>query len=522
MADTQVTFDIVTRGADRSARDFRRLGGAVEDTGRRFERLNRFAKRTAVVAGAALGGAVVVAARGMYDAAKAAAEEEQEMKVLRNTLRKTTKATDAQVASAEDWITALQNATGVADGDLRPALGKLLIATKDQNKAQDLLKVGLDVSTARGKSLNTVVEALAKAAQGSTEGLRRLGVQTKDASGKALTFDQVLQNMNDTMGGAAAAAADTTAGRFEILKRRFEDLKEAIGARLLPYLNRFGQWLLDKGIPAISKFAGWVRDDLWPALKKFGSGVGKGILGFFSEFGKQVGLGGDGAENMKSGLKGFGDLLTKKVLPALGTLVEKVGPKYGEMLGRWIGLLADVGSAFVGMSIIGLEAFGALAAAALDSFGTVLHGLQLVARGIPGLSGKVDKAAERFDAFREKTQTSLDRTKSSLLNLKAALDSIRPKTITVGVNYVTSGKFAGKPLPIDGERAHGGPVRAGGTYLVGENGPEVITPSRSGYVHPNGGGLNIEHLEVHAAPGERAERSVPRALTSLMYRVGTA
>lgn len=39
---------------------------------------------------------------------------------------------------------------------------------------------------------------------------------------------------------------------------------------------------------------------------------------------------------------------------------------------------------------------------------------------------------------------------------------------------------------IDGARAKGGPISAGGTYLVGEKGPEVITPSRSGYVHPNG------------------------------------
>lgn len=36
---------------------------------------------------------------------------------------------------------------------------------------------------------------------------------------------------------------------------------------------------------------------------------------------------------------------------------------------------------------------------------------------------------------------------------------------------------------LDGARRDGGPVRGGGTYLVGEDGPELITPSRSGYVH---------------------------------------
>lgn len=36
-------------------------------------------------------------------------------------------------------------------------------------------------------------------------------------------------------------------------------------------------------------------------------------------------------------------------------------------------------------------------------------------------------------------------------------------------------------------RAKGGPISAGRPYLVGERGPEIITPSRHGYVHPNGG-----------------------------------
>lgn len=36
-----------------------------------------------------------------------------------------------------------------------------------------------------------------------------------------------------------------------------------------------------------------------------------------------------------------------------------------------------------------------------------------------------------------------------------------------------------------GARAHGGPVSAGRTYMVGEQGPEMFTPSKSGYIVPN-------------------------------------
>lgn len=41
----------------------------------------------------------------------------------------------------------------------------------------------------------------------------------------------------------------------------------------------------------------------------------------------------------------------------------------------------------------------------------------------------------------------------------------------------------------DGARASGGPITAGRTYLVGEQGPELVTPSKGGYVHPTGTGI---------------------------------
>lgn len=64
----------------------------------------------------------------------------------------------------------------------------------------------------------------------------------------------------------------------------------------------------------------------------------------------------------------------------------------------------------------------------------------------------------------------------------------------------------------DGARASGGPISRGGTYMVGERGPELITASQSGYVHTaaatarSGGGANINlgGITVNAAPGMNA------------------
>ncbi|MDE2134269.1 MAG: phage tail tape measure protein [Alphaproteobacteria bacterium] len=43
----------------------------------------------------------------------------------------------------------------------------------------------------------------------------------------------------------------------------------------------------------------------------------------------------------------------------------------------------------------------------------------------------------------------------------------------------------GSLLPLSGARAGGGPVDAGGAYLVGEQGPELFVPSSSGAIAPN-------------------------------------
>ncbi|WP_454599125.1 phage tail tape measure protein [Qipengyuania sp. SM2507] len=45
--------------------------------------------------------------------------------------------------------------------------------------------------------------------------------------------------------------------------------------------------------------------------------------------------------------------------------------------------------------------------------------------------------------------------------------------------------LSGTPFDLDGARAMGGPVLAGGTYLVGERGPELFRPHSSGSIVPN-------------------------------------
>jgi hypothetical protein len=65
----------------------------------------------------------------------------------------------------------------------------------------------------------------------------------------------------------------------------------------------------------------------------------------------------------------------------------------------------------------------------------------------------------------------------------------------VPINPVTGGQLPNVSTGRDGRRASGGPVAAGGSYLVGENGPEILQMGGSGgNVVPNhalGGAMNV-------------------------------
>ncbi len=73
---------------------------------------------------------------------------------------------------------------------------------------------------------------------------------------------------------------------------------------------------------------------------------------------------------------------------------------------------------------------------------------------------------------------------------------------------------------VDGMRAKGGPISAGGSYLVGEHGPELITPNRNGYVNPAGsfgGGPNVE-VSINAPITINGASSDPHQLAAEIAR----
>jgi len=202
------------------------------------------------IAGTAAFGAV---AAGLTVAVKAAMEDQKSQAELQRQLEKTFGANDALTASAERYISVTQLRTGTSDTELRSSLGLLVRATGDLTKSQGLLNTAQDISAATGRDLSSVTTALARASQGQFTALSRLGIPLDDATKKSKDFDKVLGQLNDQFGGAAQTAANTFGGQIKILQGQFGEIVETVGAALLPYLQKFSEFLIKNVAPAIQR-----------------------------------------------------------------------------------------------------------------------------------------------------------------------------------------------------------------------------------------------------------------------------
>ena len=241
-----ITLPIISewnpKGIDKAINDFKKL----ETKGQKAA----FAiKKAAVPAGLAL------AAMGAFafDAVKAFAEDDVAAQKLATTLGNVTGATDAQVASVEDFITKTSIAAAVADDELRPALEKLVRGTGDVTKAQDLLGLALDISAGTGKDLGAVSDALSKAFNGNLGPLKKLDPALATIIENGGDVDDVFAAMSDTFSGQADTAAKTTQGKMKSLGIQMGELKESIGKAVLP--------LVEKMLPALEKFATWAQEN---------------------------------------------------------------------------------------------------------------------------------------------------------------------------------------------------------------------------------------------------------------------
>jgi hypothetical protein len=444
-------------------------------------KLGGFAKKAGAAFAVAGTAAAVYAGKLAVDGVKAAIADEAAQDKLATTLRNVTGATNNQIKSVEDYITKTSLAYGVTDDDLRPSLERLARATGDVDEAQKLQTIAIDIAAGSGKSLETVTNALAKAQEGNTGALGKLGVGLSNTQLKTLSMDEITKKLADTFENQASVKAETFQGKMDRLKIAFDEGKETVGSFILDAITPMVTIFVDKVIPQLAKMADSIGKDLKdplntvksvltdfviPAFKNLYNYLIDFVVPFFAN------IFGPALKGLKDAFNTVRDAINdnEKDLQPLYTLFKNISGFVRDYLGPAIGTVLKAAFNVVG-----------------DSIAAVI-------KSVSNLIGFFDDVIGKVKEF---------------INL------IKNNPLVQGLGSVIDKVFGGG-------KAAGGPVNAGTTYLVGERGPELFTPSSSGGIIPNnrlgGGGGGISITVNGALDPEGVARQIVTILNNSTYR----
>jgi hypothetical protein len=228
-------------------KNMKMAGTSAESLGDQFTNFGKKAALAFAAAGAAIGAYAKAAIEN-------AAADEAAQRKLTLTIQNTTNATASQIAGVEDYITKTSLAIGVTDDQLRPAFSRLVRSTNDVEEAQKLLNLALDISSATGKPLEAVSNALGKAYDGNSQALGRLGLGLDANLLKSKDTDAIMNTLTQTFGNFAENEAQSTEKGLARIKIATDELNEQIGTALLPLVQEFTKYILENVVPQLQAF----------------------------------------------------------------------------------------------------------------------------------------------------------------------------------------------------------------------------------------------------------------------------
>lgn len=486
------------------------IEGKTGGLGSKFSKMG-----SAAAAGfAAAGVAAVAFGKSAIDAA---AESQKVAAQTDAVIRSTGGAAGIGAKAIGDLAHQLQNISGVSDEAIQTGQNMLLTFTNVQNrvgKGNDIFSQAtqtmLDMSVALGTDAKQSALQLGKALNDPIKGigaLSRVGVtftaQQKEqiaamvkAGDVAGAQKVILAELNKEFGGSAKAAGDARTP-MEKLSMQFGDIQEKVGTALLPVMEKLSVKLGD--------LIKWF-ENLSPGMQN-AIEIGVGVVAAIAAIGAVIAV----------------------VTPIVGALTAAVG--------LLLSPITLVGIAIALLAIIVVknwdtikEAFMTGVRFVVDKFlgfvETIITGAATAFGWIPGIGPKLRQAAKDFEALRDDVNRSLEGIhgeKVIYLKLKGGdsritVDDANP-TKTLQDPRISTGNA--RPT-VKGKRARGGSTDPWSTYLVGEEGPELLTMGdRGGFVHANGGAntyvtLNFQGQALHTV--RDIEDAVRRALEGVLGR----
>lgn len=243
MAEAQAS--LVLRLKDLISKELSIVGSKVEELGKKLE------KSKFIFAG--VFGSIVA---GVGLSVKAFAEEEIAIATLTQALKNQGDARQSTVEDLKSFAGELQKVTNFADDQILSTQSLLVTYGATGEQLKKMTKATLDLAAAKNIDLRSAADLLGKAFAGETSMLSRYGIIVDENLTKSEKFAEAMRKINETMGGAAMAQAQTFTGAMARLKNIFGDFMETIGARFAPMLTAVADGLGE----LIGKFSGLSED----------------------------------------------------------------------------------------------------------------------------------------------------------------------------------------------------------------------------------------------------------------------
>lgn len=445
------------------------------------DKIGKFGK----IAGAAFAAAGVAAAayagKLLIDGVKSAIEDEAAQAKLAGTLVNVTGATNAQIAAVESQILKTSLLTGLTDDELRPSFERLVRATGDSDAALKLQSLAIDVAAGSGKSLEAVTNAMAKAQEGNAASLAKLGIGLSAAELKTMSMTEITAALADTFGGQAAEKADTFAGKMDRLKVAFNEGKETVGSFILDAVTPLVSGFVDKVIPTIQALAEELGPKLTPIFEALTNYIREYVIPTFEA------------------IWGF---ITEYLIPAIGAYLTPIIDGLRSAFDKVAGKIKENEDKLAPL----LSLFKVIAAFTRDTLAPII--------------GKILGGA--FSVMGSAIGIVIDLFANLVSVVNSAFNAIKAVVNFIKNNPVTQAIGGAIDFAFGGGKALGGPVMGGTSYLVGERGAEIFTPTSNGVITPNnklGGGNTTINLNVTGAiDPEGTARSIINVLNNSYYR----
>ena len=458
-------------------------------------KVGAFGKKAALAfaaAGIAAAAFAVKFAKDAIVAGEAAATANARIEQINKSMGLFGKSTNEVNKALIDYAEKTARATGVDTNSIKATQAKLLTFKELAATANEIggnfersTKAAIDLGAAGFGTAELNAVALGKALNDPIKGisaLSRNGITFTESEKDRIKVlvesnkvgeaqNMILKAIETQVGGTAEATANAT----DKMRVGFTQITEKVGLALLPVFEKLTNFVIDQIFPAFDKigaqFAGLTSqlgENLLPALDN--------LVTFFQDYLIPV-------------FKAYYEFIINDLIPAIVNFFQPALAGISKAFGSVSKSLQNNKEKLKPLFDLFQEFFEFASKYLAPFLGTVLgKAFQVLGSVISGI----------ITIF------------ANLVNIiSSAINGI--KTLISLVSNINLGSIASRLNPFGGGRASGGSVMSGTSYLVGERGAELFTPSSNGTITPNSalGGGNTYNITVNGAlDGESVSRQI--------------